>query len=60
MSNFCTGKFLNFAAKTKPITVLPKAYLLKNLRDGLDQISEKYATKKSSFSINIQTFFASA
>jgi hypothetical protein len=60
LSNFYTGKFLNFAAKTNLITVPPEAYLLKNLRDGLDQISEKYATKKSSFSINIQTFSGSA
>ena len=46
---FIQENFLNFAAKTDPITVLPNTYLLKNLRDGLDQNLEKYARENHVF-----------
>ncbi|AMO99766.1 hypothetical protein CAter282_1893 [Collimonas arenae] len=46
---FIQENFLNFAAKTNSITVPLKAYLLKNLRDGLDQNFEKYARKNRIF-----------
>jgi hypothetical protein len=60
LSNFYTGKFSNPAAKTNPITVPPKAYLLKNLRDGLDQNLEKNAREKRIFRQKFQPAFGSA